>query len=64
MKSSNLGLWGALSIVCLWLAGIVGWVLNLVAIFDANFSQLTGLLVLRIIGVLVAPLGAVLGLFA
>lgn len=48
-------------VLVIWLAGIWGWVWNIVKIAGANFSDITGLLVLRIIGVFVAPLGAVLG---
>jgi hypothetical protein len=41
----------------------IGWVMNIVAIVNSNFSDITGLLVMRIIGVFIAPLGAVLGYF-
>jgi len=44
-----------------WLVSIIGWVLNIVKIVDANFDPITGMVVLRCIGVFVAPLGAVLG---
>lgn len=53
----------ALGVIAIWLASLVGWVLNLVAIFDADFGHVTGLLVLRIVGIFVAPIGSVLGLF-
>lgn len=38
----------------------IGWVLNIVQI--AKASALTGLLIVKIIGVFLAPLGGVLGL--
>lgn len=57
----NMNIWAAFTIVAIWLAGILGWVLNLVTIFDSSFSPITGPLVLRIIGVFIAPIGAVLG---
>lgn len=41
--------------------GIAGWVMNLVTIAHANFSNIDGLLVLRIIGIFISPIGAVLG---
>lgn len=47
----------------LWVAGIIGWIANIVAIFGSSFEPITGELVLRIIGVFVAPLGAIMGLF-
>jgi len=45
------------------IACILGWVLNIVAIAHSNFdfSNITGMIVLRIIGVFLAPLGSVLG---
>lgn len=39
--------------------GFIGWVLNLVQIADTD--HFTGMLILRAIGIFVAPLGAVLG---
>lgn len=39
-----------------------GWINNIVQIFNAN-DLLTGEMVLRIAGIFVAPLGAVLGYF-
>jgi hypothetical protein len=49
----------ALIFVIVWLAGLVGWILNIVEIIS-NFS-VTGLMVMRVIGVFMAPLGAILG---
>lgn len=50
-----------LGIVALWLAGIVGWVMNIITIINIAPLEMTGMLVARVIGVFVAPLGAVLG---
>ncbi len=50
-------------VVVLLLAGIVGWIMNIAAIVHSDFDHFTGLLVVRIIGIFVAPLGAVLGYF-
>lgn len=44
-------------------AGLFGWVWNIVKIIGSCCDPLTGMLVMRIIGVFVAPLGAVLGYF-
>lgn len=46
-----------------WIVCAVGWVLNIIAIANTYTLELTGLFILRIIGVLVFPLGAVLGIF-
>lgn len=53
---------GALYLI-IGLAGVTGWVMNIVDIVNSDFSNITGMLVIRIIGVFVAPLGAVLGYF-
>lgn len=45
----------------IWLVFLVGWIWNIVKIAQADFTPLTGVLVLRIVGVFVAPLGGVMG---
>jgi hypothetical protein len=45
----------------LFIGAFYGWVLNIIDIFNSSFSEITGILVLRVIGVFIAPLGAVLG---
>lgn len=52
-----------LLITIIVIGGLIGWVLNIVTIAGSSFTPLTGLLVLRIVGIFVAPLGAVLGYF-
>lgn len=49
-------------IVALWIGGAIGWVLNIVDIYH-TCCELNGLLILRVVGIFVAPLGAVLGYF-
>jgi hypothetical protein len=41
----------------------IGWVLNIVDLFSMSFSTLTGEVVLRVVGVFIPPLGAILGWF-
>lgn len=41
--------------------GLWGWVWNIVKIVGSDFTNLTGMLVMRCAGVIVPPLGAVLG---
>ncbi len=43
------------------IAAIVGWVMNIITIAHSSFDVLTGMLILRIVGIFVGPLGAVLG---
>ena len=44
-------------------AFMVGWVMNIITIAGSSFNDITGVLVLRVIGIFIAPLGAVLGYF-
>jgi hypothetical protein len=44
-------------------AAIVGWVWNIIKLAAMTFDPLTGLLVLRAIGIFVPPVGAVVGYF-
>lgn len=43
--------------------GFVGWVMNIVEIVNGDFSPLTGMMVARVAGVFIPPIGAVLGYF-
>jgi len=48
----------------LFIGGIYGWVNNIVVLFsgaDVSLASITLLTVLRIVGIFVPPLGAVLG---
>jgi type III secretory pathway component EscS len=42
------------------LAAIIGWVLNFVKLFTHSWD-ITGEFILRIVGVVIAPIGAILG---
>jgi len=54
-------------VILVWLLGVVGWCMNIyfivVSITATTIGelQLTVMLVLRIVGIFVAPLGAILG---
>lgn len=45
--------------VALPIAAAIGWVLNLIAL--ASMTSVTGLMILRVIGILIVPLGSILG---
>lgn len=45
------------------ITALCGWVMNIITIAHSNFNDITGMLVLRVVGIFVAPLGAVLGFF-
>lgn len=50
--------------VIIVLAGIVGWVMNIVAILSGiGDTTLTTMFIARCVGVFFAPLGAILGYF-
>ena len=51
----------ALVYTALVIATLYGWINNIVILAGSTFDPITGLLVLRAIGVFVAPLGVVLG---
>jgi hypothetical protein len=48
--------------IVLVVGGVIGWVANIVTIAQSDFV-LTGMLVVRVVGIFIAPLGAVLGYF-
>ncbi len=49
-----------LLIVLFVVAGGVGWIWNIVKIASSDFA-LTGMMVLRVVGIFIAPLGAIMG---
>lgn len=57
----------ALAVVLIYafvvIAGLVGWVMNIVDVVNSDFDPITGMLVVRIVGIFIPPLGAVLGYF-
>lgn len=52
-----------LGIIGAAIMGIIGWVLNIIALLGTG-ADITAMFVLRCIGIFVAPLGAILGWFA
>ncbi len=46
-----------------WVIGFIGWIINIVAVVHGDFANISGLLVVRCIGIFIAPIGAFLGLF-
>lgn len=60
MKTDEAQTWFlALAGGALIMAGMIGYVVNLVAI--VNYEVFNGMVILRICGVFIAPLGAILG---
>lgn len=55
------GVFAAMAGVALIVAAIWGWIANVVAIAGTVNDPITGMFVLRCIGIFVAPLGSILG---
>jgi hypothetical protein len=51
----------SLLVIVVAILGFVGWVMNIMTIAGSSFNDLTGLLILRVVGIFIAPMGAVLG---
>lgn len=41
--------------------GLIGWIWNIIKIVQIGFDVVTGIFIMRCIGVFLAPLGSVLG---
>lgn len=52
-----------LFVIILWAVGLVGWIWNIVKIFGLWGAAIGTELVIRLVGVIVAPLGAIAGYF-
>ena len=63
MRNSDLSVVASLFWIGLFLGGLFGWVMNIIELIGMTFDPITGMAVARIIGIFVAPLGAVLGYF-
>lgn len=61
MKSTDYGLGVSIFALLLFVAAVYGWVCNIISIIHAD--GVTGMVIARVAGVFVAPLGAVLGYF-
>ena len=52
-----------LAYLTLLVLGVYGWVNNIITLVQMDTLTLTGMTIARIIGISIAPLGAVLGYF-
>lgn len=57
----KVGTIGALVWLAIVAALVYGWIANIITIAHSNFSELTGILVLRVVGIFVAPIGVIMG---
>lgn len=58
---TSMGVFGAFSIVILWIGLVIGWIMNIVKLFGLSFDTFSPELVIRIVGVVLAPIGGVVG---
>lgn len=58
---------GSVALLLLYLIvavlSLIGWVANIVKLTGCDFSNIGAEIVLRVVGIFVAPLGVILGLF-
>lgn len=59
--SDKVGLAGIVAILAIAVGGGYGWVCNIIALYHSSFPPFTGQLVLRVVGVFIPPVGAVMG---
>mgnify|MGYP006948435063 CR=1 FL=1 len=52
---------GELLVALIYIFGIIGWIMNIVQVVRTMNDPLTGYFVLKCVGILAAPLGAILG---
>lgn len=52
---------GAIFLIVILAVSLTGWVMNITKIVETCCQVIDGLLVMRIIGIFIAPLGAVMG---
>lgn len=56
------GFYAAAILLCI--AGLYGWINNIITICNYDFGgEITGMIVVRIVGIAVAPIGAIIGYF-
>jgi hypothetical protein len=52
-----------LTVLILAILAVTGWVMNIVKFASLDFAAIDGMMILRGIGIFMAPLGSVLGYF-
>lgn len=50
-----------LCVLALLGAALIGWIMNIVTIFHTASDPITGMFIVRCIGIIVGPIGAILG---
>jgi hypothetical protein len=40
---------------------MIGWIMNIITIFSTMANPISGVFIVRIVGIIVAPIGAIMG---
>lgn len=51
----------SITFIAVWVAAVVGWVANIVQVVPMINDTITGMLILKIVGIFAGPLGSILG---
>jgi hypothetical protein len=60
-REEDHGLAYYITLTVIWLVFFVGWVMNIIAIWNTMDNPVTAKFILRCIGVFVGPVGSILG---
>lgn len=60
-NNADYGLGYYLTLLAIWFLIFIGWVLNVIEIWHTVDNPITAKFVLRVVGIFIAPIGAVLG---
>ena len=61
-RNSNAELYGVLIVILLWVVAAIGWIANIVKLVGIADEPISGMFIIRVVGIFVAPLGVVLGI--
>lgn len=61
-KSKNYGVGASIAFLVIWAFFIIGWILNIIDLIKMDI-ELTGVVILKIIGIFILPLGSIMGWF-
>ena len=50
-----------ITIIAVWIIALTGWIANIVQVVPMINDTITGMLILKIVGIFAGPLGSILG---
>jgi hypothetical protein len=60
-NKERLGAGCALFTFLILVGGVIGWVMNIITLAQSNFDKIDGEIIVRAVGIIVAPVGAIVG---